>query len=145
MTSNAGGRGFEPPTPERTQELIAGLNAEGYWPTPLTATSPAWSGTPTDQFTEVTGGSGLLRFRRAAFHDELPRYLEVMVGPDQLDDGEPALPSFLDAEPQRSSKVVDDDADVVQSFDCHFPSIEEAMRGGPGRPRCRPIAGRARR
>ena len=39
----------------------------------------------------------------------LERARQVEVGPDQLDDGEPALPSFLDAEPQRSSKVVDDD------------------------------------
>ena len=46
MTSNAGGRGFEPPTPGRTQELIASLNAEGYWPTPLTATSQPYAGEP---------------------------------------------------------------------------------------------------
>jgi PelA/Pel-15E family pectate lyase len=46
MTSNAGGRGFEPPTPERTQELIGGLNAEGYWPTPLAATSQPYAGEP---------------------------------------------------------------------------------------------------
>jgi hypothetical protein len=31
-------------------------------------------------------------------------------------------------------KVVDDDADVVQSLDCHVSSIAEAMRSGPGRP-----------
>ena len=31
-------------------------------------------------------------------------------------------------------KVVDDDADVVQSLDRYVPSIAEAMRGGPGRP-----------
>src|SRR5919206_3768078 len=31
-------------------------------------------------------------------------------------------------------KVVDDDADVVQSLDRHVPSIAEAVRGGPGRP-----------
>ena len=30
------------------------------------------------------------------------------------------------------SKVVDDDADVVQSLDRHVPSIAEAMRGGSG-------------
>jgi hypothetical protein len=28
------------------QELIAGLNAEGYWPTPLTATSQPYVGEP---------------------------------------------------------------------------------------------------
>src|SRR5258706_7251196 len=31
-------------------------------------------------------------------------------------------------------KVVDHDADVVQSLDRHVPSIVEAVRGGPGRP-----------
>src|SRR6266567_9597986 len=31
-------------------------------------------------------------------------------------------------------KVVDDDADVVQSLDRHVPSMAEAVRGGPGRP-----------
>ena len=31
-------------------------------------------------------------------------------------------------------KVIDDDADVVQSLDRHVPSIAEAVRGGPGRP-----------
>src|SRR5215210_1359201 len=31
-------------------------------------------------------------------------------------------------------KVVDDDADVVQSLDRHVPTIVEAVRGGPGRP-----------
>src|ERR1700722_11034380 len=31
-------------------------------------------------------------------------------------------------------KVVDDDADVVQSPDRHVPSIAESVRGGPGRP-----------
>ena len=30
-------------------------------------------------------------------------------------------------------KVVDDDADVIQSLDRHVPSIAEAVRGGPGR------------
>ena len=31
-------------------------------------------------------------------------------------------------------KVVDDDADVVQSLDRHVPSMAEAVSGGPGRP-----------
>ncbi|HKT39617.1 MAG TPA: hypothetical protein VJR48_14675, partial [Ktedonobacterales bacterium] len=30
-------------------------------------------------------------------------------------------------------KVVNDDADVVQSLDRHVPSVAEAVRGGPGR------------
>jgi hypothetical protein len=34
----------------------------------------------------------------------------------------------------RGCKVVDDDADVVQSLDRHVPSIAEAVRGGPGQP-----------
>lgn len=44
MTSNVGEGAVTRPTPERTRELIAGLNAEGYWPTPLTATSQAYVG-----------------------------------------------------------------------------------------------------
>jgi multicomponent K+:H+ antiporter subunit D len=39
----------------------------------------------------------------------LERARQVEVGPEQLDDGRPALPSFADAEPQRTSNVVDDD------------------------------------
>jgi len=31
-------------------------------------------------------------------------------------------------------KVIDDDADVIQSLDRHIPCIAEAMRGGRGRP-----------
>ena len=38
----------------------------------------------------------------------LERARQVEVGPEQLDDGEPALPSFIDAQPQRSSNVVDE-------------------------------------
>jgi hypothetical protein len=34
------------PTAERIVELNAGLNAEGYWPTPLTATSNPYAGEP---------------------------------------------------------------------------------------------------
>jgi PelA/Pel-15E family pectate lyase len=44
MTSNAGAGAVQAPTPERTRELVATLNAEGYWPTPLTATSQPYIG-----------------------------------------------------------------------------------------------------
>ena len=44
MTSNVGSGAVERPSPERTRELIATLNAEGYWPTPLTATSQPYVG-----------------------------------------------------------------------------------------------------
>jgi multicomponent K+:H+ antiporter subunit D len=40
----------------------------------------------------------------------LERARQVEVGPLQLDDGRPALPSFVDPEPERSSNVVDEDA-----------------------------------
>lgn len=46
MTSNAGSGAIERPTAERTRELIGGLNAKGYWPTPLSATSQAYAGDP---------------------------------------------------------------------------------------------------
>jgi hypothetical protein len=36
----------ERPTTERLMEINAGLNAEGYWPTPLTATSNPYAGEP---------------------------------------------------------------------------------------------------
>jgi enediyne biosynthesis protein E4 len=42
--------------------------------------APVWGGTPTDQFADVTTTSGLDTFRRAAFDDRLPRYVEVMGG-----------------------------------------------------------------
>jgi hypothetical protein len=44
MTSNVGSGALAPPSAERTRELIATLNAEGYWPTPLTATSQPYIG-----------------------------------------------------------------------------------------------------
>jgi PelA/Pel-15E family pectate lyase len=44
MTSNAGSGAVQRPTPERVRELTATLNAEGYWPTPLTATSNPYVG-----------------------------------------------------------------------------------------------------
>ena len=40
----------------------------------------AWIGSPSEQFQDVTGTSGLQRFRRAAFDRALPRYVEVMGG-----------------------------------------------------------------
>ena len=44
MTSNVGEGAVERPTAERVRELIAALNAEGYWPTPLSATSQPYVG-----------------------------------------------------------------------------------------------------
>lgn len=44
MNSNVGAGRVERPDPQRTAELIASLNAEGYWPTPLTATSNPYIG-----------------------------------------------------------------------------------------------------
>jgi hypothetical protein len=44
LNSNVGEGAVERPTPERTRELIATLNEEGYWPTPLTATSHPYAG-----------------------------------------------------------------------------------------------------
>ena len=38
MTSNVGAGALTRPTPERARELIATLNVDGYWPTPLSAT-----------------------------------------------------------------------------------------------------------
>ena len=46
MTSNRGAGEIERPTEERARKLIATLNAEGYWPTPLTATSNPYIGEP---------------------------------------------------------------------------------------------------
>ena len=46
MTSNTGAGAVERPSPERTLELVTSLNAEGYWPTPLTATSQPYAGDP---------------------------------------------------------------------------------------------------
>src|SRR5918994_5968040 len=44
------------------------------------------------------------------------------------------LQTELGKESDSGCKVVDDDADVVQSLDRHFPTIGEAVRGGAGRP-----------
>jgi hypothetical protein len=44
LNSNVGSGAVERPTGERVAELLSGLNAEGYWPTPLTATSHPYSG-----------------------------------------------------------------------------------------------------
>jgi hypothetical protein len=44
MTSNVGAGAVQRPTPERVRELGGALNAEGYWPTPLTATSQPYIG-----------------------------------------------------------------------------------------------------
>jgi hypothetical protein len=44
LNSNVGSGNVERPTSQRVQELISTLNAEGYWPTPLTATSNPYIG-----------------------------------------------------------------------------------------------------
>jgi PelA/Pel-15E family pectate lyase len=44
LNSNAGSGAVQRPTPERVAELNGALNAEGYWPTPLTATSNPYIG-----------------------------------------------------------------------------------------------------
>jgi hypothetical protein len=43
------------------------------------------------------------------------------------------LQTELGKESDSGLKVLDDDADVVQSLDRHLPSIGEAERDGPGR------------
>jgi PelA/Pel-15E family pectate lyase len=44
LNSNAGSGAVQRPSSQRVQELISSLNAEGYWPTPLTATSNPYIG-----------------------------------------------------------------------------------------------------
>jgi PelA/Pel-15E family pectate lyase len=44
LNSNAGSGTVQRPTAERVQELVGSLNAEGYWPMPLTATSNPYAG-----------------------------------------------------------------------------------------------------
>ena len=44
LNSNVGSGAVERPSSQRVQELISTLNAEGYWPTPLTATSNPYIG-----------------------------------------------------------------------------------------------------
>lgn len=44
MNSNAGSGAVQQPTAARVEELVSSLNAEGYWPTPLTATSNPYIG-----------------------------------------------------------------------------------------------------
>ena len=46
MNSNVGEGGLARPTVERVAELVGTLNGEGYWPTPLTATSTPYIGAP---------------------------------------------------------------------------------------------------
>jgi len=46
MTSNVGAGAVQRPTPARVRELTGALNQEGYWPTPLTATSNPYIGEP---------------------------------------------------------------------------------------------------
>jgi PelA/Pel-15E family pectate lyase len=44
MNSNRGASTVERPSAARVEELVSSLNAEGYWPTPLTATSNPYIG-----------------------------------------------------------------------------------------------------
>jgi PelA/Pel-15E family pectate lyase len=44
LNSNAGSGAVQRPSSQRVRELIGALNAEGYWPTPLTATSNPYIG-----------------------------------------------------------------------------------------------------
>ncbi|MGE0740078.1 MAG: pectate lyase [Hyphomonadaceae bacterium] len=44
LNSNLGSGAVGLPTPERIRELVSSLNTEGYWPTPLTATSNPYAG-----------------------------------------------------------------------------------------------------
>ena len=44
LNSNAGSGAVQRPNAARVTELLAGLNAEGYWPSPLTATSNPYIG-----------------------------------------------------------------------------------------------------
>jgi PelA/Pel-15E family pectate lyase len=46
LNSNVGSGAVQRPTEARVTELTAALNAEGYWPTPLTATSQPYVGDP---------------------------------------------------------------------------------------------------
>ena len=44
LNSNVGSGAVQRPSSQRVQELVSTLNAEGYWPTPLTATSNPYIG-----------------------------------------------------------------------------------------------------
>jgi PelA/Pel-15E family pectate lyase len=44
LNSNRGGGAGDAPTENRVAEVVAGLNAEGWWPTPLVATSNPYTG-----------------------------------------------------------------------------------------------------
>lgn len=46
MNSNVGEGALSRPAVERVAELVGTLNGEGYWPTPLTATSNPYIGPP---------------------------------------------------------------------------------------------------
>ncbi|HRE43908.1 MAG TPA: pectate lyase [Terricaulis sp.] len=60
MNSNVGAGALERPAAERVAELIATLNAEGYWPTPLSATSNPYIGEPPAQATPGDFGGTLV-------------------------------------------------------------------------------------
>ena len=46
LNSNVGSGAVQRPSSQRVQELVSTLNAEGSWPTPLTATSQPYAGEP---------------------------------------------------------------------------------------------------
>lgn len=60
MNSNVGEGALERPNAERVAELIATLNAEGYWPTPLSATSNPYIGEPPAEATPGDFGGTLV-------------------------------------------------------------------------------------
>jgi len=74
MTSNVGRGAVQAPTPERARELIATLNSEGYWPTPLTATSQPYAGEPPQEPTPGDFSQTLVgdRFDTSPYITETP-------------------------------------------------------------------------
>jgi PelA/Pel-15E family pectate lyase len=46
LNSNRGAGAMDAPTEDRVEKIIAELNGDGYWPTPLTATSNPYTGQP---------------------------------------------------------------------------------------------------
>jgi enediyne biosynthesis protein E4 len=92
-------------------QRIPGLNLVFDRPFVAAAAGPVWGGTPTGQFEDVTARSGLAGFRRAAFDDRLPRYVEVMGGGVAVGDFDgdghediffTSLPSFNPRSPEAS-------------------------------------------
>ena len=69
-------------------------------------------------------------FPLSTFHFQL--FFACAVHPRALDRS-PALDRHAERgkKDDSGSKVVDDDADVVQSLDRHVPTVAETVRGGP--------------